>query len=145
MQRVGAGDAVPPVLSFISPADGATVPQTFDVHASGTDNIAVASATMTIDATAPVVQMGAGPFTFTTPTLTDGQHTIKIEITDGKNVKAETHTVLVEAGAPPPGTGGNAPGDDGTVVGTCSAGSGGSTALFGLGLLLALRIRRRGA
>lgn len=144
-ERLGASDAVAPTLSWTSPANNATVPPGFEVKASGTDNIAVTGATLKIDGTQVDAKTGAGPYVFTTPTtITEGAHTLVIEITDGKNPKTETRTVTVKNGAPPPadnppgntGSGDTSGGDSGSadaeILGGCNA-SGGS-----LGLLLAL-------
>lgn len=144
--RVGFGDPTPPVLTFASPADGATVPLGFDVRASGTDNIAVTSATLYIDGVGAVTQATAGPYTFATPmTLAPGPHTIKVEITDGKNVQSQTRTITVVADASggaggDAATGGDNPND---VTGGCAAGGNGASLLFGLGVVLALSFARR--
>jgi MYXO-CTERM domain-containing protein len=105
LARVGqAGDSVAPVLSWSTPEDGAVVAPGFTVQASGTDNVAVTAATLYIDGTSAGSQMGPGPYTFTTPTqLADGQHLIRVEITDGRNVQSEMRSVTVQAGTQDPG------------------------------------------
>src|SRR3569623_460892 len=101
LARVGtAGDQVAPTLSWTSPSDGETVMPGFAVDATGTDNIAVTGATLSIDGTVVGSEMGAGPFSFSTsPMLAEGPHTLKLDLTDGKNVQSQTRTVTVSAQA----------------------------------------------
>jgi uncharacterized protein (TIGR03382 family) len=152
-ERLGISDAIAPEISFQSPANNATVPPGFEVKASGTDNLGVAGATLKIDGTQVEAKTGAGPYVFVTPaTITEGQHTIVVEISDGKNIKSETRTVTVKKGAPPPDDSGSGGGtgdsdeealDRGDVVGGCAAGGHSGGALLALGLLLTLTRRRR--
>jgi MYXO-CTERM domain-containing protein len=156
-ERLGVGDAIAPTMQWSSPSDGATVPPGFEVKAAGTDNIAVTGAVLKIDGVQAGMQAGAGPYTFpTSATLAEGQHTIIVEISDGKNLKAETRTVTVQKGAPPPDGSGSGSGtgegtgnpdedalNNGDIVGGCSTGGGQAGMLFGLGLLVALSRRRR--
>jgi MYXO-CTERM domain-containing protein len=139
------GDNVAPNVNILSPSNNATVPPGFKIRFDATDNIDVTMATLYIDDTSADT-VTTGPFEFTTPsTLSEGQHTFKIEATDGNNVKSTSITVTVRKGAPQPTdpTGG---GDDtsGDLTGGCSTG-GGSGGLLGLalvGLVAALRRRR---
>jgi MYXO-CTERM domain-containing protein len=158
LARVGqAGDSVAPVLSWATPEDGAVVAPGFSVQASGTDNVAVTAATLYIDATSVGSQMGPGPYTFTTPAqIADGQHLIRLEITDGKNVQSEMRSVTVQAGSTDPGQdpgssdpnnpnnpppGGST--EDG-VTGGCSTSGGSASLALVLGLVgLVTRRRRR--
>jgi uncharacterized protein (TIGR03382 family) len=144
------GDTIAPNVGILSPSNGATVPPGFDLTFTATDNINVAMATLYVDDSAAGSVLEA-PYVFTTSaTLPEGQHTFRVEVTDGVNTKSEQITVTVRNGAPPPGpdggddnnnTGGGGSGD---VVGGCSTGSGGSLLLaFALvGLVGALRRRR---
>lgn len=161
LSRVGtAGDQIPPTLSWTSPSDGETVMPGFAVDATGTDNVAVTGATLYIDGTAADSQMGAGPFSFSTsPMLALGPHTLKVEITDGKNVQSQTRTVTVAAqagsdtsggGTDPGGGGGTDPGTGSTsdpnsgITGGCSTGGGAPGLLLvvvGLGLVGSRRPR----
>jgi uncharacterized protein (TIGR03382 family) len=160
LSRVGpAGDNIAPVLSWSSPADGATVAPGFTIDATGTDNVAVTAATVYIDGVQAGTQSGAGPYSFpTSATLTDGQHTIKLEITDGRNPQSQTRTVTVaQSGGSDPGNGsdgGSTGGSDsnnpqGTgpqlgdgTVGSCS--TGGPTGLLGIVVVVGgLVVRRR--
>ncbi|HTL36953.1 MAG TPA: Ig-like domain-containing protein [Kofleriaceae bacterium] len=145
-------DAVAPTMNWTSPANNATVPPGFEIHAQGTDNIAVTGAVLKIDGIEAERKTGAGPFVFvTSATLTEGAHQAIIEITDGINVKSETRTYTVKKGAPPPqdpgsgtGTGGGGGDLDQDVVGGCAAGGGQTSGLVALGLLgLAFVTRRR--
>src|SRR5262249_39241614 len=93
-ERVGLGDAIAPVMNWTSPANGATVPPGFTVEMTATDNIAVVSGSMTLDDGTPITATTNGTYNFQTPAdLTEGQHTIKLEVSDGKNVKSETRAV----------------------------------------------------
>jgi Big-like domain-containing protein len=156
-ERLGTGgDLVAPTMNWASPSDGATVPPGFEVKASGADNIAVTGAVLKIDGMQTDMKTGAGPFTFaTSSTLPEGQHTVVVEVSDGKNIKSETRTVTVKKGAPPPdgtgsgsGAGGEGTGDpdlnNGDIVGGCAASRSHTGWLFALGVLfVALRRRRR--
>src|SRR5262249_46337310 len=104
--RIGVADAVAPTMSWTTPPDKSTVPPGFEVKATGTDNIAVTGAVLKIDGTQVDMMAGPGPYDFvTSATLTEGPHTIIVEISDGHNVQSETRNVTVKKGAPPPGTG----------------------------------------
>ena len=160
LARVGtAGDQVAPMLSWTSPSDGETVMPGFAVDATGTDNVAVTGATLSIDGMVVGSEMGAGPFSFSTsPQLSEGQHTLKLDLTDGKNVQSQTRTVTVSAQAgSDTGGGGTGPGGGGTdpngtgggdpnsgITGGCST-TGGAPGLllvvFGLGLAVFRRRR----
>jgi MYXO-CTERM domain-containing protein len=156
-ERLGIADAVAPTMQWSSPSDGATVPPGFEVKAAGTDNIAVTGAVLKIDGTQTDMKTGPGPYSFiTSATLAEGQHTIVVEVSDGKNIKSETRTVTVRKGAPPPDDSGSGSGsgsgtgdpdqdalDNGDIVGGCSTGGGQAGILFGLGVLVALSRRRK--
>ena len=154
-ERLGISDAVAPTMDWSSPVNNATVPPGFEVKASGTDNIAVAGATLKIDGMMIEAKTGAGPYTFVTPaSLVEGQHTVVVEISDGKNIKSETRTFTVKKGAPPPSdtgsTGGGSTGggdqealDNGDLVGGCTSTSGQVGALLVLGAVVAWTRRRR--
>ena len=154
-ERLGAKstDAIPPSGSITSPAANTLVPPGFNVYVAASDNLMVRSAKLYIDGTLSSTQMNGGPFTFATPpTLVEGLHTLKIEISDGINVMTTTEIIVtVKNGAAPPpvppgmgtGTGGGDT-DDGTseITGGCSTGSSSSSLLLGLALV-GLIIRRR--
>jgi len=87
---------------------------------------------------------------FTTATsLADGAHVIKVEVSDGANVQAQTINVTVQKGATPPpdgsgGGGGGGGGDQGgnDITGGCSTGGSGASLLLGLALVGLVRRRR---
>jgi hypothetical protein len=146
--RLGIADSIMPTIPAMSPVDNATVPPGFQVKLTAADNNSVISATLEIDGASPVKIDGPGPYVFTTPSgLTEGMHEIAVDVSDGKNVRTETRTVVVKIGAPPPE--GSSPGTDqmdpyGVVSGGCSSGrSSGTGLVFAFGLLLAFAIRRR--
>ena len=143
--RLGIADAIAPTLAWTQPANNSYVPPGFEVKAAGTDNIQIMGAALKIDGAQVEMIAGPGPFNFVTPaTLPEGAHTVVVEITDGKNVQAETRNLTVQKGAPPGGTTGS--GDDdalnnGDIVGGCSTG-GGSGLLAAL-LVLGFAVTRR--
>ncbi|MBA2544624.1 MAG: Ig-like domain-containing protein [Deltaproteobacteria bacterium] len=144
-ERLGAagnpGDTTSPTLGITSPQDGATVPPGFDIQFTATDNINIAMATLFIDDQAAGSLLMA-PFKFTTSaTLPEGEHSFRIEVTDGTNVKTQSMTLTIRKGAAPPSGGGD---NDlnGDLTGGCS--TGGNAGGFGLALgLLGLVLRRR--
>ncbi len=151
-ERLGLADAIAPTMGITSPHDGDTVAPGFIVTATATDNVAVKSATLSIDGTVVTTTPGAGPYTFPTDaSLPLGTHTLEVEATDGHNVHSQTITVTVDEDAPDPGMGsgsgsGSGAGggdDDGTgdpgSNGGCSTSAGGGLALG----LLTLLVRRR--
>jgi hypothetical protein len=99
-----------------------------------------------IDDVAVATLPGAGPYSWPTDAaLVDGSHTIKVEVTDGKNVQTQTIAVNVARG----GNGGGGTGDgdgDGDGNGDGAGGSdsddgnvlGGCNAAHDAGLALAL-------
>jgi MYXO-CTERM domain-containing protein len=143
------GDTVAPDLSITFPQNNATVPPGFKVDFNATDNIGVTQASLFIDGVASG-SVTVAPFEFTTPdTLTEGAHTIRVDVTDGANSKSQEITVTVQLGAPPDGTGGdnNPPGsdngNDNEIVGGCSSSQpGGLLLAFALCGLAFVRRRR---
>lgn len=155
-ERLGLADAIAPTMGITSPHDGDMVPPGFAVTATASDNIGVKSATLSIDGVVVTTTPGAGPYTFPTDiSIALGEHTIKVEATDGRNVQSQTITVTVDEDAPDPGMGsgsgsgsgsGGGGDDDGAgdpgANGGCSTSAGGGLAL-GLSALLLVRRRRR--
>ena len=149
-ERLGAagapGDNVAPVVGITSPSNGAIVPPGFELSFTATDNVNVTMATLYVDGEAAGSVLQA-PFTFTTSaTLPEGEHTFRVEVTDGANVQSEEVTVTIRRGAPPP-TGPNDPNDpndpnNGDLVGGCSTGGSGGL-VFALGFLGLVFARRR--
>jgi MYXO-CTERM domain-containing protein len=78
---------------------------------------------------------------FQTPALPDGQHTIVVEINDGKNFKGDTRTVTVKQGAPPLPDQGDPLEND--VVGGCAVSGQDGSAFAALALLVLTARRRR--
>jgi MYXO-CTERM domain-containing protein len=139
-ERVGlkgqAGDVVAPAVSITSPANGATVPPSFAVNFTASDNIRVLMTSLYIDG-APSGSVVMAPLSLPMLSdLTEGTHKLRVVATDGLNERAQEITVTVRKGAAAPET---------DVMGGCSAGSGGASAGAGAGLMLALGalVRRR--
>ena len=154
-ERLGLADAIAPTMGITSPADGDSVPPGFTVTATASDNVAVRSATLSIDGVVVTTTPGAGPYTFPTDiSISLGTHTVKVEATDGRNVQSQTITVNVDEDAPDPGMGsgsgsgsGSGGGDDDGggdpgSQGGCSTSAGGGLALGLLALVLVRRRRR---
>jgi uncharacterized protein (TIGR03382 family) len=135
------GDTTAPDVAVTSPSNNATVPPGFTVRVDATDNVNVLMATLYIDGES-VDTVTTAPFQFVTSTaLPEGAHTLRVEATDGNNVKSTEINVTVKKGAPQPGTGDDDASTD--FTGGCSTGAG-TGGLAGLALLgLALRLRRR--
>ena len=144
-ERVGlkgqTGDAVAPTVAITSPRSGDTVPPSFSVNFTASDNTQVLMTSLYIDGV-PSGSVVMAPMSLPMPTdLTEGTHKLRVVATDGINEKAQEITVTVRKGAA-------APADQETdVMGGCSAGSGGGSGA-GAGVVLALgaafaRRRRR--
>ncbi len=140
---------VSPMAQVTAPANGSTVAPTFDVEASVVDTD-LTKAELLIDGT--VYQtLTAAPFRFQVQNLATGAHALEIRGTDSSG---QTGTQMINVtvtasgggggGGSGGGSGGGTGGDDGTneITGGCNAG-GGSSLLFGLGLLAATLVRRR--
>jgi uncharacterized protein (TIGR03382 family) len=154
-QRLGLADLVAPTLAITSPADGETVAPGFSVAATAMDDVAVTGGTLFVDDVDVGPVTGPGPFTFPTdPSLADGEHTLRVEVTDGKHPVTTTITVTVARMGPGDDTDGDGDGDGGgdgdgeddggAITAGCAAGGpAGAGAAVALALLL-VRRRRRG-
>jgi MYXO-CTERM domain-containing protein len=142
LARVGeAGDSVAPALVWTTPEDGAVVAPGFSVEASGTDNVAVTAASFYIDDTLTGSQTGAGPYAFAAPsTIADGQHLVRVEITDGTNTQSQERNVTVQTGTTSDPGDPSSPQQSG-ISGGCS--SGGPAGLLVVVGLVGLALRRR--
>ena len=146
IERLGfksqAGDAVAPTVAITSPRDGDTVPPSFSVNFSASDNNKVLMTSLYIDGV-PSGSVVMAPLTLPMPSdLTEGVHKLRVVATDGINEKSQEITVTVRKGAAAPGD------QEMDVMGGCSAGPGGAPAGAGAGVALALgaiaaRRRRR--
>lgn len=83
-------DTTAPAVSFSSPANGAIVSGTVPILVSASDNVAVASVTVSIDAV-PVVTDSVAPFSFnwTTTMWSNGGHTITASASDAAGNSSE--------------------------------------------------------
>ncbi len=141
ISRVGlkgqAGDTVAPTVAITSPGNGATVPPSFDVSFTASDNTRVTMASLYIDGV-PSGTAVMAPFEISTSGLSEGTHKLRIVATDGLQEQAKEITVTVRRGL--------ASQDEG-VSGCAAGGGGGGSAGAGAGLLIALaalaRRRRR--
>lgn len=146
----GGGDTIPPTGSITAPLPNAQVPPGFLVYTDANDNQMVRSAKLYIDGQVSV-ELTSGPFNFATPpTLSEGQHRLKVEVFDGTlTYTTQEITVTVKKGAqeqPPGGNGtGEGGGYGGEITGGCSATSSGAGIVFVVSLIAGLRRRRRAA
>jgi subtilisin family serine protease len=83
-------DTTAPAVSFSSPANGAIVSGTVPILVSASDNVAVASVTVSVDAV-PVVTDSVAPFSFnwTTTMWPNGGHTITASASDAAGNSSE--------------------------------------------------------
>lgn len=140
------GDAIPPTGTITSPTANQQVPPGFLVYTDANDNQMVVSAKLYIDGNMSL-ELTSGPFNFATPpTLSEGQHRIKVDINDGANtITTQEITVTVKRGATqdPPSGGDNGGGYTGEITGGCSTSGSGSGLVLGLSLLGLVYRRRR--
>jgi uncharacterized protein (TIGR03382 family) len=133
VERLGAagtGDVAAPSLAITSPSDGESLEAGFVIAADISDDVAVKSATLSIDGTV-VATRTVAPWTFAeTDNLEPGPHELEIAATDGTNVS--TQTITVDIISPP---------NVAQALG-CSAG-GSSSWLVALAALGLVRRRRR--
>jgi len=150
-ERVGTrgtpGDTVAPNLDITFPLDNSTVPPGFKVDFNASDNIGVTMASLFVDNVASG-SVTVAPFEFTTnANLGEGNHTIRVDVTDGTNTQSQEITVNVKIGAPPGGTGGGPDGNGGggpnEIVGGCSSSSGSGGLLLAFALVGLAFVRRR--
>jgi uncharacterized protein (TIGR03382 family) len=125
----------------------AQVPPGFLVYTDANDNQMVRSAKLYIDGLLSL-ELTSGPFNFATPpTLTEGQHRLKVEVYDGTlTYTTQEITVTVKKGATetPPGGGGEGGGGyTGEITGGCSTTSSSAGVVFVVALIAGLRRRRR--
>jgi hypothetical protein len=87
----GTSDTTPPTVGFSSPTNGATVFGTVSVVVSASDNVGVASVSVSVDG-ALVGTDTAAPYNFScdTPTLSDGAHTLTATAADAVGNTATT-------------------------------------------------------
>jgi uncharacterized protein (TIGR03382 family) len=129
-----------PMTQVTFPANGATVPPTFEVQASVVDTDLL-KAELFIDGVS-YQTLTASPFTFQVTDLAVGAHDLEIVGTD---TSMQTGRVLIAVNVQPNGGGGGGGGDEQTddIVGGCAAGGTGASVLVGIALLgLVLRRRR---
>jgi MYXO-CTERM domain-containing protein len=147
----GGGDMVPPAVAITEPADGTTVPLTFDIKVDASDNSGTVSHVEFLADGTSLGSITAPPWVFTVPKsrLAEGAHVLSARATDAANNSAVSQvvhvTVKAESGGAGGSGGGNSGGANGDVGGGCAvapAASGGSWLLLLIGLAM-LRRRRR--
>lgn len=137
-QRLGVADLVTPTLTITSPADGATVQPRFEIAVTAEDERGVTEATFYVDDIAVGTAPGAGPYSFPTDAeLALGEHAIRVEVTDGRNVNSAAIAVTLRIDAPD-GDGDSDESTSADLTGGCSTGG-----TAGLGAALALLLVRR--
>jgi hypothetical protein len=132
-QRVGYADGQSlGTIAFTAPLDKAIVPEVFEVAAIAmAAQSPVTGAHLYIDGEAVQSQPGPGPFSFHTPSLSNGQHELDIVADAGEEHFETSELVNVQAGA-----------NDANALGCNSGGAGGAGAVL-VGLGFVLRRRRR--
>jgi Big-like domain-containing protein len=127
----GGGDMVPPTVSITSPANGATVPSSFQVAVTALDNSGtVAKVDLLVDGS-QVQELTAPPWNFTVPAglLAAGQHALSARAGDpsGNSQTSTVVNVTVQAGGGTGGAGGGAGGsgggNPGGLGGSCMTGN----------------------
>ena len=104
----GTTDATPPVVTISSPANGATVSGSVSVAVIATDNVGVASVSLSVDGTLKTT-LSAAPYNFTwdASVVIDGTHTLMATAKDAKG-NASSYTITVAKNTiivtPPPVT-----------------------------------------
>jgi hypothetical protein len=143
-ERTGEADLIAPTLSITSPVDAAVVAPGFEVTATAADDRGITMATLYVDDEPVATIAGIGPYAFPTDAaLAEGEHAIRVDVTDGRNVQSQAIGVTVREGSGP-GNGSDTAGEgdtdeNGNVTGGCSTGGAlGFGAAFGL-----LALRRR--
>jgi len=146
-QRIGVGDAIAPTVAITSPQNNATVPPSFTVATTASDNNAVVKVELYVDGTLVETRTTA-PFSFSLSDLSVGGHAVMARAWDTKNVAESSIQITVQNGAPPPDPTPDPddPDGDGTddvIVGGCAAGGGGASGMFALALVAAVVLRPR--
>jgi len=98
-------DVTPPVVSITSPTNGATVSGSVNVAATATDNVGVASVSLSVDGTVKsTVTTAPYNFSWDASTVANGTHTLMATAKDAKG-NAASYTITVSKNtviAPPP-------------------------------------------
>ncbi len=120
----GTTDTTPPTVSISYPGSGATVSGTVSVQASASDNVGVASVSLSVDGSILATDT-ASPFSFSwnTASLINGTHTLTATAKDaaGNSATSAALTVMVSnSDTTPPTVGITSPGAGATVSGTIS-------------------------
>jgi hypothetical protein len=85
-----------PTVTITSPADQSSYAKTTSVVASASDGSGIASATLYVDWASVQTISGVGPFTFTTPTLAQGAHTMAVMALANSGVKTCNAVTLTQ-------------------------------------------------
>ncbi len=91
----GTTDATPPAVSITSPTNGATVSGSVSVAVTATDNVGVASVSLSVDGTVKTT-LTAAPYNFTwdASSVIDGTHTLAATAKDA-NGNSSSYTITV--------------------------------------------------
>jgi len=89
-------DLTPPTVAITSPVNGATVSGTINVTVNASDNVRVASVSLSIDGGNAISSNSASPFTnsWNSATVANGIHTLKVTASDPSGNKS-TSTIQV--------------------------------------------------
>ncbi|HUH04468.1 MAG TPA: Ig-like domain-containing protein [Kofleriaceae bacterium] len=98
--RLGAADAVAPLVDITAPQDGATVEPDFEVSASASDNNAVTRVELWIDGALAQTDTTA-PYSFSVSGLAAGGHALEVRASDGSNDASASINVTVQNATDP--------------------------------------------
>jgi len=98
-------DTTPPTVSISSPTTGTTVSSTVSVQVAASDNVGVATVTLSVDGVL-LASDTAAPYAFSwnTTTASNGSHTLTAQATDAAGNNASTSTVVNVSNASPDST-----------------------------------------
>jgi Bacterial Ig domain/Right handed beta helix region len=92
-----------PTTNITSPADQSTFSGTLTLNATASDSSGIASATSYVDWVQQTTISGAGPYSFSLPTILNGPHTVAVMATANSGVKTCNAVTLTQTLGPPTG------------------------------------------
>jgi hypothetical protein len=92
-----------PTVKVTSPADQSSFSGTLSLGATASDTSGIASASVYVDWVLQSTTSGAGPYTFSLPSITNGPHTLAVYATANSGVKSCNAVTLTQTLGPPTG------------------------------------------